>query len=319
MTDLNSEYWTFGAEHEWGDWLRREGLPEGFSVDEDDYTVMNSDGTACDPRGRDNLYGGEINVPPVETPRQLATQMVWLQGWLVGPPGPPTINHRSNLHVHIRVPGLSGDLPRLKQLASYNTRYLREALELVEPIPRPTALEYPVPEELRGAMRRYKRRRVSHHTVLVPARLERQLAATTVREFHEAEVPRAKESGLPMWHAQPRAAVNVRQLLETDTIEFRHFPGTLNAKHLEACASWCMDYLLDALAQPVPRGPAWLWNHGYCDDEFPTFPPYVHELEVRYRATCFDGSIPRALAAENVKKIQAGTWVPSLEDKKRAL
>lgn len=316
MTDLNPRNWTCGAEHEFGDWSRSRPLPPGYKVDEDDFTVMNSDGTAADPKGKDNSIGGEINTPPYTGVQELADGLRELIDW----DPRVSVNHRSNLHVHWRVPGLSEDLPLLKQLAAYNYRYLKEALELVEPIPKPTGAEYPDPIQHMGAMRRWRRRKVSHHTVLVAERLRRQMAALTVQEFHEAEVPRSRE-GKPMWHAQPRAAVNVRQLLETDTIEFRHFPGTLVPAQLAMCARWCREYLVDALGPQMGPGSVFFSHplefHRPCT--FPVFPNYVHRLEVRYRATCFDGSVPRRLAAENVKAIQAGTWDPSPEDLRRAL
>ena len=59
--------WTFGAEHELGDWDQRNGLPTGFKMDTRDITVMNSNGIAADPKGRSYSFGGEINTPPTDT------------------------------------------------------------------------------------------------------------------------------------------------------------------------------------------------------------------------------------------------------------
>src|SRR5690606_23961726 len=98
------------------------------------------------------------------------------------------------------------------------------------------------PEEILGNWKRWKRRRVSHQTLLTPHRVTQQLTATTPEEFFELEVP-ASNSGKPLWHAQPRVCVNLRQLLQTDTIEFRHFAGTLNLEVLEDCFNWCQKFL----------------------------------------------------------------------------
>jgi hypothetical protein len=52
--------WTYGAEHELGDWDQRKGLPYRHKMDVRDVTCMNSDGIAADPKGKLWPYGGEI-------------------------------------------------------------------------------------------------------------------------------------------------------------------------------------------------------------------------------------------------------------------
>lgn len=298
--------WTYGAEHELGDWDRTRPLPPGFGIDEDDVTVMNSDGTAADPRARITTRGGELNTPPTDTPLGQAGMLDLIRRYYPE----ATVNHRSNLHIHVRVPGLCDDLPALKRLARYvRDQCLDGMLKVIEPIPEPSRTTYPDPEEYEGARRRWRRRRISHHTVLPYARLHRQLQARTVEEFHRAEVPATRATGRPMWHAQPRAAINIRQLMETDTIEFRHFPGTLVPEEVHTAVSWCRDFLADGL------GPQRGWRHvhnalGYAASPWPTFPPYVHWMEVRFRATVLDGSIPRAVAAANVQRILRGEFTP---------
>lgn len=300
---MNTDTWTYGAEHELADWDRKVEMLEGFGVDTDDYTIVNSNGIAADPAGKLYRFGGEFNTPPT---LGIVGQLVALREIKLRWPE-VKVNYRSNLHCHIRVPGLRDDLAALKKLQRYNQKWLRTALDLVEPIPEPTVREYPNPEEYEGARRRYRRRKVSHHTCLTDARYERQQTARTVEDFHRLEVPATKADGKPMWHAQPRCAVNVRQLLETDTIEFRHFPGTLEAYELRACMLWCRDYLDNALGDQLPLMQMWD-QRGYLPTMFPTFPPYVHWMEVRYRATVLDGSLPRETVAANIKAIEEGRF-----------
>lgn len=286
--------WTYGAEHELGDWDQRKGLPSGFKMDRRDITCMNTrTGIAADPSGKMYPYGGEINTPPTDT---VEGQLDALAQICASHPE-ATINHRSNLHLHIRVPGLCDDLPALKRIARYNSLHLRELLARVEPIPQPSAVEYPNPEELAGAKRRAKRRRVSHQTVLTTKRTEGMLATTTTEEFFRKEVP-ADRQGNPLWHCQPRAAVNLRQLRETDTIEFRHFPGTLEPESLRQGFIWCQNYLTAALDDTPPA--LWVPNVVY----FPLFPVYVHWRECNYRLTCHDGTVSRTDILANIQKIE---------------
>lgn len=301
---------TFGAEHEWADIDRRVLLPPGFGWDERDVTIVNSNGVANCPKGQYYKLGGETNTPPTDTILGQVEALALLKALFPE----ARVNYRSNLHCHIRVPGLKDDLRALKRIAMYNRYWLPRILNVIEPIPYPTADEYARAGDLRGALRRYKRRKRSHHTVLTEKRTARMLTAHTVDEFFRYEVPQ-DAAGRPMWHAQARAAVNLRQLRETDTIEFRHWPGTLDGPELRHCFDWCECYLLCALCPTWGLKPENLnpldafkklgedmlsWVH------FPTFPPYDHTLEIRYRMTCHDGSVPKEQIVNNINKIHEG-------------
>lgn len=299
MVDLNVENWTYGAEHELADWHRLVELPEDFGIDTKDHTIVNSNGIAADPKGKYYQFGGEINTPPSPTPMGQAKYLNDICELFPE----ANVNYRSNLHIHVRVPGLVSDLEALKTLQQFNTDWLPVVLPLIEPIPKPTKFQYPDPEDFKGAMRRYNRRKVSHHTVIPKNRVERQLKAKTVEEFFAMECPQSKE-GKPLWHFQPRAAVNVRQLLETNTIEFRHFPGTLNARRLHTCVNWCRDYLKVALgAFPGVHTPLQLYHEDYYFVKFPEFEPYVHWMEERYRKTCHDGTLTKEQITNNIEEI----------------
>jgi len=262
---LNTGKWTYGAEHEFSDWDAWTVLPKCYARSPD-YTIVNSNGIAAQPNPKLYRYGGEINTPPTDMDGQVEclTKIVDMLPEC-------SINHRSNLHIHIRVPGLIGSLETLKNLQVYIHTELPKIIDLLEPIPKGTTL---------AEKKREKRRRVSHHTFLTKQRLEKQLQAGSVKEFFELECPKTKD-GKVMWHAQPRLAVGLRQLLQTDTIEFRHFPGTLEESELYVCLNWCRDFLVWALEKrPIKN----LWkNYEYSD--FPQFPEFDEELEIGYQAT----------------------------------
>lgn len=298
---INTSRWTWGAEHEFADHPLDRPLPEGYGRDRRDVTMVNSNGIANDPKGKSYRFGGEINTPPTTT---RAGQVDCLHELLAHLPE-AKINYRSNLHLHIRVPGLREDLGLLKRVQLHIHIYMREALQLIEPLPRPSPtnsdFNWHKPSEAPrylGELRRWRRRRVSHQTLLTPKRLARQLEATTVEEFFAAEVPQSS-AGKPQWHFQPRLCVNVRQLLETDTIEFRHFPGTMDPEILGICLDWCHDYLCHALED---RNIGALLQE-YKDRTFPPFPTYDHEMETRYRRTCHGHTMSREEIDQNIKQI----------------
>lgn len=294
--------WTYGAEHEWADHPLDREPPEGFGRDNRDHTMVNSNGIANDPSGRLYGFGGEFNTPPTNS---VMAQVGCLTRLKKHYPE-ATINYRSNLHIHIRVPGLGQDLQLLKRVQKYIHVYMPTVWRQIEPLPRPVADDYPDPEELAGAQRRWRRRRVSHQTLLTPERLAKQLEATTVEEFYRLEVPQSRK-GEPQWHFQPRLSVNLRQHRETDTVEFRHFPGTLDEDELSVAICWCRDFLHAALEGHACT--ALLRSFGYTTERFPQFMPYVHWMEQRYRATVHDGTNSKATIAKNIELILGGEWL----------
>lgn len=286
--------WTYGAEHELADWPLSTPLPAGYKRDVRDFTIVNSNGIANDPTGRLYGYGGEINTPPTDSEEGQVQCLQEIKALLPM----AKVNYRSNLHVHIRAPGLGQDLETLKRVQRYIHENMRKVLRHIQQLPKPTAQEHPDREELEGAWRRWRRRRVSHQTLLTSKRLAHQLEAPTLEEFYAREVPRTQE-GRPLWHLQPRLCVNLRQHKETDTVEFRHFAGTLDEGELRTCVSWCNDFLHHAIMNlPIED-----LLEAYDPRYFPTFPKYDHRLEVRYRQTVHDGSLRPEQIAANIRRI----------------
>lgn len=296
---MNPHYWTYGAEHELADWPYNDPLPEGYGRDRNDITIVNSNGIANDPSGRTYDRGGEINTPPTKTVTEQVDCLTTIKQLFPM----ARVNYRSNLHCHVRVPGLFDDLEMLKRVQAYIHKWMPELFDMIVPLPKPIRQEWPSEEEFQGAMRRWRRRRVSHRTLLTPRRLSQQLATTTIGDFFRAESPKNTKTGEPMPHLQPRVCVNLRQLLQTDTVEFRHFPGTLSEDEFLLCLSWCQNFMLLALANQPPVGLA-----RFFGAEFPKFPRYVHWMEVRYRATVHDGTVPRDKIIHNTQLILEGKF-----------
>lgn len=301
--DNNTAHWTYGAEHEWADHPLDRDVPKGFGRDTHDITIVNSSGIANDPRGKTYAFGGEFNTPPTETIADQVGCMTQLKEHYPE----ATINYRSNLHIHIRVPGLGQDLAALKEVQEYVHRVMRRVLTQIEPLPHPRRPDFVEFDQYRGAARRWRRRRVSHQTLLTDHRLTRQLGAGSLEDFYAFEVPHMKSGDFrPLWHLQPRLCVNLRQHRETDTVEFRHFPGTMDEEKLTTCISWCRDFLFHALRDLPIDG--LLARPEYQTDAFPPFPEYVHWMERRYRATVHDGTLSKDEIQDNINRILRGDF-----------
>lgn len=281
---VEQDHCTFGAEHELADWNALKPLPEGFQRSPD-HTIVNSNGVAAQPKTSVYGFGGEFNTPPT---RFWAEQVDCLNRLRAAYPN-ATVNHRSNLHIHVRVPGLKESLEDLKQIQLYIHEQLPKVLGQLEPIP---AGKTPAEKK------RARRRKVSHQTFLTKTRLDHQLAASNLQEFFEREVPRSK-TGAVMWHAQPRVCVNLRQLLQTDTVEFRHFPGTLDELELGACLQWCFEFLQSAIAEKPLQVSSW---------PFPRFPPFNEAREIGYQATASHNGVPPTEIAANIRLILTGKF-----------
>lgn len=282
--------WTYGCELECSDWDTAQGLPEGFQRSPD-YTIVNSNGIAAQPNPKVYPIGGEINTPPTNgINEQIQVIDRLFKSVKVGP-----VNHRTNLHLHVGIRGLQDDLNALKKLQRYIHMELPKVIDTIEPIPKGvTAAE----------KKRARRRKVSHHTFLSTTRLAKQLSARSCKEFFEIEVPRSK-AGQVMWHAQPRVCVNLRQLMQTGTIEFRHFPGTNDTQLIYNCFLWCKEFLKTAFNDlPIEK----LFTHRNHRWAFPEFPAFSLPLEVGYQATAAHNGLTQDQILHNIDLIQKGTF-----------
>lgn len=278
--------WTYGVELEYGNCDRTiKELPDGAKWNSLDNTCVSSTGIANDPQGKLYKFGGEINTRPTTTVDEQVEHIAKVNKFLRDNGPAPIVNYRSNLHIHIRVPGLKDDLKALKQLLTYIHTFQEQAFNIVEDIPVPDRNTLP-PLEYTWAKKRYDRRLTSHQHKLPVKRVEAMLAAKTTEEFwHEHAHKDAK--GNPAWFQCPRAGINLRQLFEeTNTIEFRHFPGTLKAGEMRSSINWCRDFLNLALNHPTLM-PISLLDAGN-KYTFPKFEPYEFYTEQVYQYTNFD-------------------------------
>lgn len=308
MIDLNKL--TFGAEYEYGDIDRQATLPDGLSWNKKDYSIVSSTGIANDPKGLLYTKGGEINSRPTET---IAEQIDFFDALMAAGIG-PQLNHRTNLHLHVRVPGLSEDLEALKTLLRYIDENQNSIYETIEPIPVPSLAQFDTMEAYQGAVKRYRRRKVSHQYAVPRGRVERALNAVSVEEFLAAHAPQDKH-GKPAWGLTTRAGINLLQLKETDTVEFRHFTNTLNCFEITSCFVWVFEFMTKVWDNPPLSHIVNAYNY-----RFPAFLPYNHDMEVGYQYTNFDknsrkivaerlGNMRKDLDLEQCSAKQVAEWI----------
>lgn len=287
---------TFGAELEFADVRYGQPLPEGSYWNKEDYSIVNSSGIANCPIGKHYPFGGEINTKPTCTTEE---QMQVFEGILALLDPKPVVNYRCNLHIHVGMKGLSKNLLLLKFLLRYIERWEGTIYQLIEPIPKPTTEEYPEASAFKGAMKRYRRRFKSHQSKLTTQQVGQMLSASTPQEFYLAHF-KTDKAGVPQKQLHQRCGINLRSLWENnETIEFRHFPGTLDPKEFLSCVKWCEAFMVAALE--TDESPlSLLKQYPY---EFPRFEPYIHRLEQGYEKTSHH--VPSKQRIENIAAAQA--------------
>ena len=267
---------TFGAEYELGDVDRSIKLLKGANWNFKDHSIANSTGIANDEKARLYTLGGEINTEPTE---DITGQLDIWRG-IEKCQSSIHINHRTNLHLHIHVPGLRENLSMLKRLMTYIQVNQERVYELVEPLVAPDPKEFITEASFKGAMQRYKRRLISHQNKLKPRQIEACMKSETPEDFINGHAPKDK-NGKPQWALAVRGGINVSQLRETNTVEFRHFTPTTNIDELECCFDWIYQFMNAALITGESVDALYtkrLWK-------FPPFASYDHNIDVVFRWT----------------------------------
>lgn len=267
-----------GIELEWSDVDRHTTIPEHLGKwSTEDYSIVNSDGHANCPDGTTWRWGGEINTRPTKTAHDQAAITAKLVKLLR-----PTMNYKNNLHVHIGASFLLDDLPLLKLVAFRMRAAESFVYSVIEPLEKPTPEEYPDYEEWKGAVKRWRRNLQSHQHSLSDERFDELMAATTVQEVKDAHAA-PTSSGGRAWHIAKRPGMNLRSLWKHGTIEFRHFPGTIDPVEVESACSWCLEFFHDYVL-----GEATLEEiYGRRTWYFPKFRRYDHKLQLGFEATKF--------------------------------
>ena len=183
--------YSYGVELEYGNCDRLADLPDGAKWNDKDNTCVSSTGIANDPVGKLYRWGGEINTRPTDTIEEQIQHIKIINDSL----STAIVNYRSNLHIHIRVPGLKDDLEACKKLLTYIDRFQQQAFDIVETIPHPDRNKM-TPLVYEWAIKRMNRRHKSHQHKLPPARFHAMMMSNTTQEFYENHAHRDKNGKL---------------------------------------------------------------------------------------------------------------------------
>lgn len=240
-----SSSWTFGCELEWADVDTRVKLPPELGVwDVKEKDVHNTDGTAY----WFTHIGGEVLTTPVGTPHELEGQVRSLVELLK-----PTLTYRCFTHIHIRVPGLTEELPSLKKLLQYTVDSQPYVNSQIACIPQAGERgEYESREDWMAA-RKWQRQQEFWMTQTHPkSRIEEMLGSESFEEFYLSTYPPRKTGTDRCWWLGARPGVNLRSLHKHGTVEFRFFYGSIDPTQVRHVAEFCAEYMSQALGEGVP-------------------------------------------------------------------
>lgn len=280
------ETWTYGSELEIADWNTKLGVPPGHVMDTKDYTIANTCGIGNDPKKKDNIYGGEVQVKVTDSIEKAVEACLEVYDWVA----PYSINHTCNFHIHIGVPGLIDDLRVLKQMSKWVYENQEEVYKLLPPVPKIADLKENLSAEHKHLyIKRSQRRSISHRAKMSQIIYLQTQEATDPVDWKNAHYPKKKD-GKPNFLGGVRKGINTIQLFETGTIEFRFFQGTDNPDHLLSAFLWCKEILKMMLGEikDTPEEAWWRLKEDYEEFELAPFVEVDCERERIFKMTKFD-------------------------------
>jgi len=270
---------TYGLELEWSDVDAKTVLdPDKGKWSPQEWTIVNSDGTANDPRLIYNDKGGEINTTPTDTIDQQIEIVKYFKDILN-----PKALYRGSLQVHIGVPGLKEDAESLVDIFKYvleNEEYLFTTLF---PREAPKKEDYPDPEDWKIARNFNRQKNLWTKRKTPESRITGILNAKTPKEFYDHHHYYNARLNKFVYHIGTfRAAVNLRSVFEHGTVEFRCFPNTVDVDQIRECVEFSRQFIEAALYNPEKSAQqiheSRKWN-------FPVWPEFNLELEKGFKAT----------------------------------
>ena len=271
--------WTYGAEIEWIDTDRSIPVPEWCGAwDPKDVTLVNSNGKANDPTLETCGLGGEINTKPTVTIEGQVEIFTHLKELLN-----PNINYRCNLHVHVGIEGLKEDLDSLKKLFQYTLDNQDYVFDEMLFYPRPTAEEFPDPEDFKLAKSFYRQQKYWAKARVPNTRVPGIMSANSPKEFYDGHFHWNEEQQRRQYSiAIVRAGINIRSLFKHNTVEFRIFTASTNPDQLRDCLQFAHEYMDAALNNPTRTAKdiyeSREWN-------FPEWQEFLPRLEESYKSS----------------------------------
>lgn len=258
--------WTYGIEAEMIDFNNQNPITGKYYISSEVCSI-NSDGIACSWQ---HNFGGEVNTYPTDS---IEEQEQIFKIFLKDNPSAKA-NYRTTLHTHVHIPGLTEDLEKLKTILQYSIQWTPWIMKRIYVLKN-------TPEFQEYDKRKVLWRFLHVGTVMPPEwRINQIMKANTVEEFFNNHMLSKAGKFTPL--QAKRYAVNLLKLKQTGTIEFRHFHGPENEKHVRSALELSRSFLECAL-QGVPFDE--VWYHKEKEWELPPPQPLDVELEKRYHET----------------------------------
>jgi len=235
--------WTYGFEIEWGDVPRNIKVPEhlgSWEASETDILNMREPYAlvAADPLGLSPPVGGEINTKPTKTWKEQVDRIFEIRDYFREKGSEPTVCMSTHAHVHIHIPGLSGDITALKRLSQY---VYDNQVDTVEGV-----YGYYDDPGMKGAARGAKMYLKYDGGRLMPEYINSniQKLANDFDDFIRLHAcgKDGVSRGRPF-----RYAINMYSLKHTQTVEFRCFRNTLVKDEIESIYSFVEQFMIGAL------------------------------------------------------------------------
>ncbi len=231
---------TFGMELELGDIDKRTHIPltlgawEGKYIDgyhigreEDILNILGSSaGVAVDPNAKMTVMGGEINVAPTLTAKGQFNRVMEIFNHFPH----PTITHLQNFHCHVHVPKANEDLALLQKIAVY-IEYNQEAFVQA------TVLDsFDISSFQNFSSFNVFTKDVITHSRFIPLETFSGIrnADTIENALEELDHSCFGWDGAGEFYdlKTSRAAINLKNLMNNKTIEFRSFRASMNPIHI---------------------------------------------------------------------------------------
>lgn len=234
--------WTYGFEIEWGDVPRSFDIPShlgSWEYSERDIVNLRDPYkyVAADPLGLDPPVGGEINTKPTSTWREQVDRIFDIRDLFANNNHEPTVCCRTHAHVHVHVPGLTGDLVSLKKLVAYVKDNQKDVVDAVYP--------FSETDNMKG-LKNVKSYMKYDGGRLMPSWMCDNIVNLSTNFDHFIKLHGSGKDGVSQ--GRPfRYAINTYCLKHTKTIEFRCFRNSLDRRQLESCFRFATLFISAAL------------------------------------------------------------------------
>lgn len=194
----------------------------------DEVASHSNSGIGVDPQIRLNRFGGEVQVEPADSEEGLHRRILTI---LEENLATDDLQYTGSIHVHIRVPALLEDVPRLRELIKWTTMVWPAFIEHIWKFDDQDKTDY---DEWLEDCNRQVKTMTYDESALNRASQAPSDPAEIARALHNW--PKTWDDWKNEWHVETnkvkRPAVNFGHIAINETIEFRSFTTTTDPKLL---------------------------------------------------------------------------------------